>query len=481
MADEKKVNPDSREDAVFSRNSGEGSYSAEALNNELEMLAGIFREELKNAEDMPEEEFIEAYADELGIIPDEELCECCGERRKDKSHGRSYQYCSVCRENMKHYPFGILSVVIAIAVIVLSVSSVMNFFEEFSSYNLIYKAEQAEKENKLNTALLYYESAAAEFKKKEIESKKAYLSIAQLQFSTMPEGTASMYEVATLVEKALTDFEKRLPFYKQYTDMRDESLVLYGTMQEFYNIISAEEYADYQVGNEELYEEIMTKIGSLIDKDISVRSVDGKTTKLVPASEGMVRFCQYMFAYMSEQYDDSYQYMLETEKLLPTYLWLYAYELGFVESQDGDVQKAKELAGKIIEWNVEDADGYSLYTSIERLSGNYEKAVRWANKGIEYNPNNAELQRLKAMALCCQGKNEEAKKALDEGLAMQEYAVIYLTAIVIENELGNTDSVETFKSALEEQGVEISDRVNDYLAGKLTAQQLFTEGTGEVE
>lgn len=481
MADEKKVNPESREDAVFSRNSGEGSYSAEALNDELEMLAGIFREELKNAEDMPEEEFIEAYADELGIIPEEDLCECCGERRKDKSHGKNYQYCSVCRENMKHYPFGVLSVVIAIAVIVLSVSSVMNFFEDFNSYNLIYKAEQAEKKNELNTALLYYESAVAEFEAKEIESKKAYLSSAQLQFSTMPEGTTSMYEVASLVEKALTDFEKKLPFYKQYTDMRDESLVLYGTMQEFYNIISAEEYADYEVGNEEMYEAIMTKIGSLIDKEISVRSIDGKTTRMVPASEGMVRFCQYMFAYMSEQYDDSYQYMLETEKLLPSYLWLYAYELGFVESQDGDIQKAKELAGKIIEWNVEDADGYSLYTSIERLSGNYEKAVRWANKGIEYNPNNAELQRLKAMALCCQGKNEEAKKAIDEGIAMQEYAVIYLTAIVIENELGNTDSVEAFKSALEEQGVEISDRVNDYLAGKLTAQQLFTEGTGEVE
>jgi hypothetical protein len=85
------------------------------------------------------------------------------------------------------------------------------------------------------------------------------------------------------------------------------------------------------------------------------------------------------------------------------------------------------------------------------------------------------------MALCCQGKNDEAKKVIDEGIAIQEYAVIYLTAIVIENELGNTDAIEFYKSALEEQGVEISDRVNDYLAGKLTAQQLFTEGTGEVE
>lgn len=481
LADEKKTNPESREDAVLSKNSGESGYTPEALNDELEMLAGIFREELKNAEQMPEEEFIEAFADELGIIPDDELCECCGERRKDKTHGKGYQYCSVCRENMKHYPFGIVSVLIAIAVIVLSIASVMNFADDFGAYNYFYKAEQAEKENKLNSAIEYYDSAIAAFEAREIKSKRAYLSSAQLKFSTMNEGTTTMYEVATLVEKALTDFEKKLPFYKGYLDMRDESLVLYGTMQKFYDIISAEEYAEYSPENTEMYKEIMTKIGSLIDEDISVLSVDGKTTKMVPASEGMVRFCQYMFAYISEQYDDSYQYMVQTEELLPSYLWLYAYELGFVESQSGNFSKAKELAEKIVAWNVEDADGYSLYTSVERLNGNYEKALRWANKGIEHNPENAELMRLKAMALCCQGKNEEAKKVLDEGLAIQEYAVMYFTAIVIENELGNKDAVESYKAALEEQEVEMSDRINDYLAGKLTAQQLFTEGTGEVE
>lgn len=481
MKDEKKINPESKEDIVFSKNSAEGSYTDEALNDELEMLAQTFREELKKAQELPEEEFIEAYADDLGIIPDEELCECCGERRKDKSRGESYQYCSQCRENMKLYPFSILSVLITIALCVLAVFSVINFCTDFYGYDLIYKAEQAEKENKLNTAMGLYDSAIDEFDDAGIVSKKAYLSSAQLMFSTMEEGTTTMYEVAQRVETALTDFEKKLPLYNSVLEMRDESLVLYGTMQEFYNIISAEEYADYEAGNTEMYEEIMTKIGSIIDKEISVLSIDGKTTSMMPSSEGMVRFCQYMFAYVSENYDDSYQYMLETEELLPSYLWLYAYELGFVESQGGDVKKAKELAAKIVEWNVEDADGYSLYTSVERLSGNYSKALRWADKGLEYNPQNAELMRLKAMALCCQGDYEGAKEVIDDALAIQEYAVLYFTAIVIENELGNADAVEDFKTALAEEEVQLSDRMNDYLSGKITAEQLFTEGTGEVE
>ena len=77
--------------------------------------------------------------------------------------------------------------------------------------------------------------------------------------------------------------------------------------------------------------------------------------------------------------------------------------------------------------------------------------------------------------------HEQAKEVIDDALEIQEYAVLYFTAIVVENELGNTDAVDSFKKALDEQGVEMSDRIDDYLAGKMTALQLFTEGTGEVE
>jgi hypothetical protein len=59
--------------------------------------------------------------------------------------------------------------------------------------------------------------------------------------------------------------------------------------------------------------------------------------------------------------------------------------------------------------------------------------------------------------------------------------MLYFTAIVVENELGNKGAVDEFKEALKTEGVEMSDRMNEYLSGKITALQLFTEGTGEVE
>ncbi len=481
MKDENILNEETKEEILLEKASAEKSYSNDALADELESLAQTFREELKKAQELSDEEFIEAYADDLGIIPDEELCECCGERRKDKAHGENYQYCSVCRENMKNFPLSVPNTVVSVILVVVSILSVVLFCNDFYGYNMMYKADKAMNENKLTSAIKYYNTVIDEFSQGEITAKKAYLYSALLMYDTMEGGTNSMGEVADRIDVALSAFEKKLPIYKPVADVGINSRILYATMNEFYNIISAEEYMEYSAEDKETYEEIMTKIGALIDKEVSIVSKDGKTTQMYPASEVMVRFCQYMFAYISQNYDDSYQYMLEVEKLEPDFLWLYAYELGIVETQTGDVNKAKELAEAIIDLNVEDPDGYSLYTSVERLSGNFEKAKRWADKGLEYNPENAELMRLKAMAVCCTGDYEAAKEIVDEALEIQEYAVLYFTSMVIENELGNDEQVETLKNALAEENIEISDRMNKYLSGKLTVKQLFTEGTGEVE
>ncbi len=481
MNEEKKLTNDEKEERVVEKQSSQGDYSRSELNDELEKLAQTFRDELKKAQEMSDEEFEEAYADELGIIPDEQLCECCGERRKDMSRGEKYQYCSVCRENMKSYPISIFNVITVLVLFVVAVVSVHTFSQNFYGYNLLYKAQKAESSKKLNTALMYYDAAISEFEKSEITAKNAYFESAEIIFKTMDNGADSMNEVASRVVSGLTEFETKLPIYSAALDLREECVVLYGTMQEFYNVINNEKYADYTPENEEMYEQIMTETGSLIDKEIAVVSADGATTQMMPTSEALIRFCQYMFAYASEKYDDSYQYMLQAQELAPDYYWLYAYELGMAELQLGNASEAKGLAKKLISQNVENADAYSLYTSAERVSGNFTNALNWANKGLEYNETNAELMRYKAMALCANGDLEEAQEVINKAIDSQEYALVYFTAIVIENELGNDDTVESYKELLEEEGVELSDRMNKYLSGKMTAVELFTEGTGEVQ
>ena len=115
------------------------------------------------------------------------------------------------------------------------------------------------------------------------------------------------------------------------------------------------------------------------------------------------------------------------------------------------------------------------------MTGNSEKALEWAENGIKADSSSAELYRIKAMALIVDGDYEAAKKAADDGMALDSYGLIYMTAIVAENELGNKDTVKALKEEMEENGVELSEKMNKYLKGKITAKEMFMEGTGDVQ
>ena len=461
-------------------------YSDKALDDELEKLAETFRQELKKAQAMTEEELIkngiiiQQYEDDEGVIPEEELCKCCGEQRRDKKYGENYEYCKNCREAMRNYPLNISGIITLAAMVFVAVVSVFGFASDFSVYNTIRKADEYLSQNKKYSALTLYDEAITTLDSADIVAKRLYLKTAEIVYDTMPDATYSFEDVNYRIESALSDFEMKLPVYAGYKALNKEALTMLGTINEFYTIVNSEEFADHDIKNDEQYEELMTEIGSIIDKQVSITYRD-KTIESVPADEAIVRFCQYMLAYSAEKYEDSYQYMNVVYELTPSRLWLYAYELGITELQKGDFEKAEAFANALYNENKDLLDGYVLYSSIERMKGNPKKAIKWADEGIKEISESAELYRLKAMALACDGDYEEAKKAVDKGLEKQQYSYIYMVALIIENELGNEERVEEIKDTMEESELEISDKIKEYLKGKITAEEIFTEGTGDVE
>jgi tetratricopeptide (TPR) repeat protein len=162
-------------------------------------------------------------------------------------------------------------------------------------------------------------------------------------------------------------------------------------------------------------------------------------------------------------------------------LWIYAYELGNVKLQKGHVDEALSLADALYAQNTENISSYVLYSGIYRMSGKPKTAVEWADKGLEIMPEDTELMRTKAMALIVQGEFEEAKEVVDEAREIEDYGLLMLVSLVVENELGNKIAVKQVKEDLKEISLEITDRVDDYLDGKMSAKQLFTEGVGDVQ
>ncbi len=463
------------------------AYGDTALNDELEKLAQTFKIELEKAQSMSEEELIKKgiivpeYEDEDGVIPEDELCVVCGEKRRDKSRGENYEYCKDCREAMKRYPFGALSIIALVVTVFLAVLSVYSFTLDFIPYNTVKEANGYLQEDRLDSAMAAFDGAIAAFEEEEITAKWLYLKTSKILFNTMPGGVNSMTDIVTRLDKALSESESKMPIYGEYADLREETLVLYATMQSFYQVVENEEYVDFENMSDELYEQVMTEIGSLINSEVSIVSKDGETTEMLPANEAMVRFCQYMYAYSAGRYDDSYLYMKKVYETEEAYLWLYAYELGIVELQKGNYDEAEFYADAMLKVNTEASDAYSLKSSVARVTGDIDKAIEFADKGLSYDSSNSELVRMKAIAYAAKGDFEAAKKVADEAIAMGSYGMLHMTAAVIENELGNEDTVKAYLKELEENDLELSEKLQSYFDGEITAQQLFTEGTGDVE
>lgn len=478
------------------------SQSSDALNEELEQIAETFRKELKKAQsDLTSDEnavedgcenadSTEGDADENGggddctengEISEEDLCVRCGKAPRDKEYGENYEYCGECREKMRHIRISFADVLVAVLLIATAVLSVLAFSKDFAGYYSVYKAKTYKNENMLDSAINSYDEAISYFENKNVNAKRLYLESAELIFKTMPEGTASMGEVSDRIAKALEGGAYKCPVFKNSLKLRSESLTLYGTMEQFYNLVNSNEYANYSIGNEEMYNSVMKKIEALVGTQLSIKSIDGKTEETVTVNEGAVRFCQYMFAYTSGKFDEADTYLEKVAELEPDYLWIYAYEMCSIHIENGEYEKAETVAQAILDNNKEESDGYAVYSTVARLKGDSKKAIEWADKGLKFTPADAELLRVKSMACVADGDIENAEKVIDEALQNNAYGLLYFTAIVIKNEAGDSETVNELLTALENGGLSLTDKMNDYLSGKITAQQMFTEGSGDVE
>ena len=473
-----------KKDTAVDKLESANDFESSELNDELDRLARTFQEELEKAK--ADAELSERMGEIIQGIDDEEeyneedYCQCCGERKRDKSVSENYEYCSVCREAMRHYPLSASLIAVLAVMVIAAIASMVVFVNDFTGYDKLAQAEKAVSEQKLFTALENYDEAIAGFEQNEITAKKAYYNSAKVLMNSMPEGVNSMSEITSRLKKALGTIEAKMPVYASYNSLSDDAALLSATLNLFYETVNSEKYGEFDGKDEEMYAEIMTEIGSLTDSEVMIKHIDGTSTK-VSTSEPIVRFAQYMFAYATNHLEDAKQYLEMTAEIGSEYKWMYAYELGCVELQTGSRAEAEKCAKQLYESNIESPEGYALYSSIERMKGNTDKAIEWADKGLAAARNAVDLYRMKGMAYIVAGEYEKALAELEKGLAAEDYGLMYFTYAVALNELGKTEELEKVNKQLEEYELEYGDRMKDYFAGKLTAKQLFTEGTGDVE
>lgn len=348
-------------------------------------------------------------------------------------------------------------IVLAVIVAFVALYGAADFFIGVSPFARVLQAEKYVRQEKLNSALDAYYDA----------SQDTTAAAAK----RMVKGQAQLYLDLGYVENAQSLIKKYYTTAQLERVWNRDLNELYQNLNAITDTISAVEelFSGYgEVEDDKLpYDELIEKIEALKE--------NGSYDKAI------LEYYKYMLAAMTEQESSvRLQFLEAVQKENESYSWIYlpAMATEYLEAQNYD--KVVELCDQMRAQNVEDASAYGTEASVYRLQKEYDKAVSTAEKGIALDDTSSEPYRQKAIVELLQGDKKaalaNAQTAFDLSL---NYATSYTLAVCyLAN--GNQDGYEEVISTLEYYGVEMGQKVLDYKAGKLTVEDIFLNGEGDV-
>ena len=149
----------------------EPNVEAEELQQEMEDLARIFKEELDKTKKEAEENLsieemeVEGYnpqtvsKEETKEKSDEELCEYCGERARGTEKNPKSPYCQECEKLLEKCPYDYKGIIAILVIACIAVGAMFCFAVNVPIFSAMKKADKAAAENRTFTALIEYEKA----------------------------------------------------------------------------------------------------------------------------------------------------------------------------------------------------------------------------------------------------------------------------------------------------------------------------------
>ena len=167
-----------------------------------------------------------------------------------------------------------------------------------------------------------------------------------------------------------------------------------------------------------------------------------------------------------------------------------AYELKFMSYLAlDDFAKAEEVCEDIADANNQagtdsgDYTEYALRAHLRWAKGEYDEALKTCEEGLEISNGDAEIYRQQAIVYLLKG---DYKKAAESANSSYQFAYyngaldlrILNTAALCAGLAKDDDLYDSVEQTLQSYGYDVSTRVTDCLAGKLTVKEVFTEAGG---
>lgn len=462
----------------------------DALVQELEGIRDLLQQELDKAGEEPliqalDETQEEPQEDEA--IPEEKLCTCCGERRRDTSFGEDYPYCTECREVMKASGLRVPAVLMLLLTFVLAGAALYFSAMYIADYSTLMEAEMHYEARELSDAAALYSTYISQKSGADLQNLTSFqdaysvTAVKQLAktFSDMGYlGDANEVLTTYLGEKAL-----KRPWNKAYLAMTEEYAALSKTSSAINEIMQdILYYGETDVD----FEERDAQLQALeLEKD-----EDGNPVH----NAAFVEFYRYVLLNVQNAPNEEQLKQLQLVQQLDEnrHPWMYLSTMADLSSKLGDVEGTKAYVEDCLAINKQEAAAYKSLANVYRFQKkpDAEKILAVAEDAKAHLASSAgsapTYQEQFAVGYLLQGDYEKAMQAMEDYMSFTTsrgtpaYSVsscnLYaLCSILCNNQEGYDEMAQVLASA----GMAPSKLIKQFQKGKITMVELLQDDGGE--
>ena len=359
-APEVAAQPEPADDAA-----DEAPVQDDALKQELEGIRDLLQQELDHAGDEPLIQALDEVQEEEPEeeeIPEDELCKCCGERRRDTSFGEDYPYCSECRDVMKASGLRVPAVLMLLLTFILAGASLYFSTYYIADYNTLMQAEQHYEARELSDAAALYSQYISQKSGADLQSltgfQDAYSITAVKQlaktFADMGYlGDANEVLTTYLGEKAL-----KMPWNKQYLALTEEYAALSKTSTAINEILQdVLYYGETDVDFKDRDAQLQALV---LEKD-----EDGNLVH----NAAFVEFYRYVLLNVQGASNEEQLKQLQLVQQLDEnqHPWMYLSTMADLSSKLGDVEGTKAYVEECLAINKQEAAAYKSLANVYRF------------------------------------------------------------------------------------------------------------------
>ncbi len=452
----------------------------DGLLQELEGIRDLLQQELDNAQNGELIQELDEVSEEgepsQEEIPEEELCQCCGERRRDTSFGEDYPYCSECRDLMKAAPLKWSGVLCWILMLVAAGASLVFCAGSVQEYATLMEAETYYANRCISDAEATYYNYVTSAAYSDNYSRSAVKNLIKI-FANM----GYLNDANDLIAQFFTEAQLKLPWNKRYAAISQEFSDLSAASTKVSEMMQDVAYADDGFDYDK-------KIAQL--EQLAAPGEDG--TPGLP--EIFVEYYSYALMSLSKQKSDEemLEQLLHMEEIDDgTHTWLYLTNILSLAARTGNVELTQTYFDKVTDANVQEATAYSALASVYRFTEtpDPDKILEAAAQAEENLSASAVPTYLvdRAAAYLLKGDEKSAMDTMEAYMSsgassgqtpytVQSCNLYALCCVLTGDDEGYKQMEDVFASA----GMEVSKLVKQYQKGKLTLEQVLTDNGGDI-